>query len=139
MKLIFNDLKMDSMVDEWNKLTEAGKEPFYLDHYELSELTSFDANDWKNFLRHPDVAQWLNEELEVLQQAKLRLLTKDLDSNSRSTGLPQLMNTLYNRIDQQKNTKSGPAFIYCFVPLNAHEEGAENVEILKNNPFERKG
>lgn len=115
------------MQDAWNTIEDA----FFKTHYELSEETTYDALSWRSFLTHPKVTDWLNQEMSVVQQAKLRALMKDLDGNSKSTGLPQLINALSNQVDKTAKSMDGPIFIYTYVPLNEQEKHAENVRFAE--------
>lgn len=131
MNIIFGDDEQlfQKMQDEWNTTADA----FFKTHFELAALTSFDALSWRKFLTHPAVTDWLNAEMRLIQQAKLRSLMKDLDSNTKSTGLPQLMNSLYGQVDKMEKKNDGPIFVYTYIPLNSQEVNANNVQIADNN------
>ncbi len=131
MNIEFNDTEFlfIQMQDAWNTIDDA----FYKTHYELSELTAFDALSWRKFLTHPKVTDWLNQEMALVQQAKLRSLMKDLDNNSKSTGLPQLINALSNQVDKKTKNADGPIFIYTYVPLNKQEINAPNVQLAETD------
>jgi len=135
MDILFEDedILMRQMQDAFNEIPDA----LYKDHYELAKTNSFSATSWKNFLTHPKVADWLAEEMRLVAQTKLRLLLKDIDSDTKSTGLAQLINTIGNHVDGNESKKdSGPVFIYAFIPLNSQEEHAPNVRIEKNIKLE---
>lgn len=121
-----DEQKLKDMMEQFNNIPDA----IYLDHYQLSSITTFSSLEWKNFITHPLVADWLQSEMVLLAQAKYRLLIKDIDSNSRSTGLPQLINTLSNQIDGQSKKNEGPIFIVLHTPLNDEEKHAPNVKRL---------
>lgn len=134
MQIEFRDdeLLFKSMQDAWNSIDGA----FFLTHYDLAELTEFDAMDWRKFLMHPEVATWMESELGLLRESKLRALLKDVDSNSRSTGLPQLINALTSGKEKQGKDDSGPVFIYMYVPLNSQEKHAPNVKTASSDTAE---
>jgi hypothetical protein len=60
-------------------------------------------------------------------------MLKDIDNN-RSTGQAQLLNTLLNQA-KSNNIKEGPIFVYSYIPPNAQERNAANVEVLDVDPF----
>ena len=123
-----HEVIMQKMQEEWNNRPDA----FYLDHYKLAEKSNFSALKWREFLCHPKVVDWLNQEMTLVQQSKLRLLIRDLDEDSRSVGLSQLINTLSSRLDKKEKVDTGPIFIYTMVPLNEQEEHAPNVAIAED-------
>lgn len=130
MDIPFNndELLMQQMQESFNKIDGA----IYKDHYELSSETEFSALSWKNFLTHPKVTDWLIKEMNLIQQSKLRLLIRDIDSNTKSTGLPQLINVL-SGLDNKKKKDDGPIFIYTYIPPNDQEKHAKNVKIADEN------
>lgn len=133
----FEYKEMDEMQEVWNALEDAGDEPFYKTHYELTEYDSrFTPQQWKLFLSYPQVADYINSEMQIMYQAKLRTLINELNSDTKSTGTPQAINAVHNIIEKgQENKKEGPAFIYCMVPLNEQEIHSPNVQVLESNPF----
>ncbi len=118
-----DEKKFKEMQKEWNDIPDA----LFMTHYELSAITSFDALSWRKFLTHPAVVDYFNEEMAVIQQTKLRTLINEADVNSKSTGLPQLINAIAGQLDRQTIHKEGPVFIYTYVPLNEQEKQAQNV------------
>jgi hypothetical protein len=116
------DWLLAEMQEEWNKVEDA----FYKTHYDLARETKYDSQSWKKFLTHPMVADFIQSEMILIQQAKYRGLLKDLDSNARSTGLPQLLNALAGQVEKTNKSDEGPIFIYMHVPLNEQEEHAPN-------------
>lgn len=131
MDIQFNrdEILLQQMQDSFNKIDGA----IYLDHYELSKMTEFSALSWKEFLTHPAVADWMAQEMRLLQQSKLRLLIRDIDSNTKSTGLPQLINVLSGQLENVKKKDDGPIFIYTYVPLNNQEKHAPNVRTAEDD------
>lgn len=128
-----NELLFAEMQESWNKVDDA----FFKDHYELSKITGYDALEWRKFYSHPKVVDWMAQELMMLQNAKLRTLMRDLDGNTRSTGLPQLINTLATQTEKasKKNT-DGPIFIYTYIPLNEQEKHSPNVQNKESDTSE---
>lgn len=123
------ELLFKQMQKAFNDIPEA----IYKDHYELSRLTDFSAHSWKEFFTHPKVADWMNNEMILISQQKLRLLIKDIDSNTKSTGLPQLINTLSNQLENKGKNKDGPVFIYAYIPLNEQEKHAPNAKTVNKD------
>lgn len=128
--------KFYEMVEEWNEQEAAGLEPFTKSHYELAEMSRFSASDWKDFLTNPQVADVMQQELLLLQQTKMRQLIQSVNSNTKSTGTAQLINTFSSNLEKSGGDKDrGPKFIYTMVPLNDEQIHAPNVRILDHNPF----
>jgi hypothetical protein len=65
----------------------------------------------------------------------LRKLASDV-SDSRSVGQAQLINAM-QKLTENKTTKEGPAFIYCYVPLAETQRKAPNVQIVETDVFEK--
>lgn len=113
-----------------------GKRALTMNHYDLAELTRFaDPQEWKEFLQIDAVAEYITEEFNAIQDSELRKLILDIN-NSSSVGKAQLINALQKQLKENTDgKKTGPAFIYMYVPLNPEEQHAENVEVLPNDPF----
>lgn len=129
----------------WNteqelKMEEAfvklGKQGLTMNHYDLAEVTEFDnPNDWKMFLQNEWVAKYVKDEFNAIQDSELRKLIMNI-SDSSSVGKAQLINSLQKLLsDNTEARKSGPAFIYTYVPLTEEEKHADNVEVLDHDPF----
>lgn len=104
-------------------------------HYDLAQVTTVkDPAVWREFLMEPDIQQWKQEELSVINDAELQKLLTDINE-SNSVGKAQIINALQKVLDGKKDEKKGPAFIYCYVPLNDQQEQADNVIKLKDDPF----
>lgn len=131
MDILFeeNEILLQQMQETFNKIEDA----IYKDHYELSRMTDFSALSWKMFFTHPKIADWVTSEMTLIQQSKLRLLIKDIDANTKSTGLPQLINVLSGQLEDKDKKKDGPIFIYTYVPLNEQESEAPNVQTASKN------
>ncbi len=125
MDILFKDEEnlFKQMQEAFNSIPDA----IYKNHYELSKLTDFSSLSWKEFFTHPKVVDWMNQEMILIQQSKLRLLIRDIDGNTKSTGLPQLINTLSTQLDNKDKMKDGPIFVYTYIPPNDDEMNAPNV------------
>lgn len=127
-----NEIEMIALQEKFNSI---GEDAVYLNHYELALATPehMTASLWRMFLTDPRVQKFLSEELTLLQQTSVLKMMKNIDQ-SRSTGQAQLLNTL---VQQSKDTekKSGPIFIYSYVPLNEEECYAPNLHIEESDPF----
>jgi hypothetical protein len=125
------DVKYINMQDQFNELLP---DALRMSHYELAKVTKYNSTDWRSFFTHPQVADWINEEIELLKQNKFKILLDNADSFSKSPGHAQLLSALLSSM-KKETKKEGPAFVYCYIPLNENEEAAENVRILKKDPF----
>jgi hypothetical protein len=134
MNIQFKDdeILFQQMQEEWNKIEDA----FFLDHYELAKQNHFSPLAWRQFLTNAQVADWMTIETRLIEQSRVRMLLKDLDVNSRSTGLPQLLNTLTTHIDKREAKSNGPIFIYMHVPLNEEEKYASNISTPEINSID---
>lgn len=125
-----NETELKELQDTFN---EIGERALYMNHYELMEVSGIDSLRWREFLTDSRIINFINDELELIKRSKMTLMLKDIDNN-RSTGQAQLLNTLLNQA-KASNIKEGPAFIYCYIPPNAQERNAPNVEVLDVDPF----
>lgn len=107
---------------------------FYKNHWQLSAMTNIPASEWKQFLLLPAVAEYISQELNLLIETQRRTILKDLDKNQRSVGTAQILNAL-DKVIAGDGTRSGPVFIYTYVPLNEQEINAPNVTELTKDPF----
>lgn len=114
----FNDLK--------KQFLELGQEGLYLSHYDLAQETFCnDPQLWKMFLIDPRIADYIDSEMAIVRNATInKMVSKAADSNS--VGQSQLLNTL-GKLAESSSKKEGPAFIYCYVPLNQEQKYAPNV------------
>lgn len=104
-------------------------------HYDLANNTSVhDPILWKEFLMLPDIKDWIESELNILNTAELNKALQDI-SKSNSTGTAYIINALQKVTEREHKQKSGPIFIYSYIPLNNQQEQAENVIKLENDPF----
>ena len=108
-----------------------------MNHYDLAkefpeETTS---EDWKTFLTTTEVQEWIKSEVGMVQESELKKLVKNI-SQSRSVGQAQVMSTL-SKLTETKLSKSGPVFIYSYVPLNPEEAQATNTQEEVEDVFQK--
>ena len=115
-----------------------GKKALTMNHYDFAEVSEIkDPQAWKEFLQIEPVSEYITEEFNAIQDSELRKLILDIN-NSSSIGKAQLINALQKQLKENAgNEKTGPAFIYTYVPLNSEEQHADNVEVLTRDPFRK--
>jgi hypothetical protein len=115
---------------------ELGKQALTMNHYDLADCTKFDnPQDWKDFLQNEYVSKYINDEFTAIQDSELRKLIMNI-SDSSSVGKAQIINSLQKVLNEHAgDKKSGPAFVYMYVPLTEEEQHADNVEVLDHDPF----
>jgi len=119
----------------WYEFKQLKESALTMSHYDLAETTAVqDPHAWKLFLMDPDVSDWIKSELIILQKTELQRLIQGVGDNSRSTGTAQLIATL-SKLNENVVAKEGPVFIYTYVPLSSEQAHADNVVILKEDPF----
>lgn len=124
----------DKLQELWQLFKDLGQDGVIMNHYDLAEnTTEKDPEIWKAFLMDKDVSTWIRGELQVIQDSEIRKMVNGV-STSRSVGQAQIMNTL-TKMNEGRSTKEGPAFIYCYVPLDENQEQAENIQKLAFDPF----
>lgn len=116
------------MQDVFNKI---GYDALFMDHYQLHDVSKFSPIKWKEFITDPRVSAFISEELDLLKKAKVAKMLRNADSN-KNVGQAQLLNTLLNQT-KSGDRKEGPAFVYCYVPLNDNEIHAENVQVIEDD------
>lgn len=114
---------------------ELGQEGLYMSHYELAEQTLIgDPQVWKNYLMDPRTVDYISSEMTVVRNATMnKMVSNAADSNS--VGQSQLLNAL-SKIDEKAAHKEGPAFIYCYVPLNDKQKEAPNIRKVDHEGVE---
>lgn len=117
----------------WDYFKHLGKDALIMSHYDLEEATEYTAELWKTFLNEPDVVSWIDSELAIIQDAELKKLVNNINT-SNSVGKAQIINSL-SKLSEKSTNKEGPIFVYCYIPPNAEQLQAENVNVLKNDPF----
>lgn len=125
----------EQMLQEFQSL---GRKALTMNHYDFAEISEIDDPQiWKTFLQHPSVSEYINEEFNAIQDSELRKLIMNI-SDSSSVGKAQLINAMQKQLKEHADdNKTGPAYIYCYVPLNSEEQSADNVEVLSNDPFKK--
>ena len=120
----------------WEQIKLFAPKSISWSHYDLAAQTEVESVDiWKEFLLRRDVQEWIEQERMILQQAELSKLSTEV-ANSRSVGQAQLISTMQKINESNKANKAeGPAFVYCYVPLNPQQEHAPNVQILEEDIF----
>jgi hypothetical protein len=110
------------------------REAMFLDHYDLDEITNYSAEQWKAFLKHPLVADFLQEELVMFKDKQIRSILKDVKDTERSTGVAQVINSL-SKLDLTQMGNNNKMFIYTYVPLDEEEQHAEHVRQAPSDVF----
>lgn len=104
----------------------------YLNHYQLARETAIeDPQIWKAFLTDPKTVDYIQSEMSLIRSAAINDIIQQAP-NSRSVGQAQLINSLL-KLEEASSTKEGPAFIYCYVPLNVEQKHASNVQFVDEN------
>ena len=120
----------------WTALKSFAPKSISWNHYDFAietEITNVEL--WKAFLFNADVREWLDEERMLLQDTELAKLTQNV-SGSRSVGQAQLISAMNRLNDANKDeAATGPAFIYCYVPLTIDQQHAPNVQMLTEDIF----
>lgn len=114
-----------------------GKDALHMNHYDFAAAfpnSSYNTQDWKEFLTDNRVIEYINSEFEAIKQTELRKIIIDI-GDSRSVGQAQIINSLQKLMDGKDLKKEGPAYIYAYVPLDAEQMHADNVEVLDEDPF----
>lgn len=112
------------------QFTELGERALYLNHYQLAAETHIkDAIIWKIFLTDPRIADYISSEMNLIRNASINEIIHKAP-NSKSVGQAQLINALV-KIDEAAANKTGPVFIYSYVPLNKEQEYAPNVALTE--------
>lgn len=123
------DLQYKNCQEEFMQLKE---EAFNLNHYQLAEITKIkDPLQWRAFLLDSRTAEYVSSEMTLIRNAAINKMVQKAP-NSNSVGQSQLINAL-QKIEETASKKEGPAFIYCFVPLNEAQKKAPNVREIKPN------
>lgn len=108
-------------------------------HYELSKTdesieAGLTAANWRAFINDGRVRAYIQEEFDTIEGAELRKLVDNVGT-SRSVGQAQIISALNRRQENKSVAKSGPAFIYCYVPPTEEQQHAPNIVPLTHDPF----
>jgi len=134
MNLIFGADEQDFLdcQEAFNQMVP--EEALFMSHYELAAESGILADVWKRFLTHHAVSEWLKTEMNLFKATQMKKLIKKATTDSKSVGTAQMINAI-GKTMEGTNTKEGPAFIYCYIPLNQDEIHAPNVRIMTHDPF----
>ena len=111
---------------------DLGESGLWLNHYQLAQETRIkDPIIWKAFLTDPRIADYISSEMALIRNASINEIVHNAP-NSRSVGQAQLINALV-KIDEAAANKTGPVFIYSYVPLNYEQKFAPNVQTLEDD------
>lgn len=117
------------------EFVELGESALYLNHYQLAAQTHIaDPIMWKEFLTDPQIADYISAEMNLIRTASINEIIHKAP-NSKSVGQAQLINAL-TKIDEMAANKTGPIFIYSYVPLNAEQAYAPNVNLISEDESE---
>lgn len=120
----------------WENYKQLGAEGLKANHYTLATITSVSSSDlWKEFLMEPDVAEYIAQETNMLQQAEFRNILLNT-ARDNSAGRAQLINAMMS-VNQKQTKKEGPIVIYSYIPLNEQQLKANNIEINKKDIFKK--
>lgn len=125
------DKKMQKLQDYFDELGESG---LYLSYYQLAEMSGFPVDEWRTFLTHPKVNDWMTQEITLLRQTELRKLLQNVNEASKSPGTAALLKTLSDA-NAKDVRKDGPVFVYMYVPLNDNEKNAQNIHSTGEDIF----
>ena len=129
-------LKPEKKKELWQLYKALGADGLKANHYSLALKTTEDNPDvWKEFLMEQDVSDYINQETAMLQQAEFRSILLNT-TRDNSAGRAQLINAMMS-VSNKQQKKDGPVIIYSYVPLNAQQLKASNVEINDKDPFRR--
>lgn len=128
-----NETKMKELQTVFNEKIGM-KEGRFMDHYDLETITGISCEDWKQFLRHPLVDDYITEELEMFMKYQQKQIIKTVKDKETSVGVGQVLNAL-GKTDLGRHSGNGETYIYCYIPLNPEQMNAPNVEILDHDIF----
>lgn len=108
-----------------------------LNHYQLADITELNNPlGWKEYLKDQRTVEYITSEMQIIRTAAINEMVQNAP-DSKSVGQSQLINAL-QKIDEQSNEKTGPVFIYTFVPLNKEQQEAPNVDFIKDTVIVRR-
>lgn len=118
-----------------HEFLKLGQEGLYLNHYELAKQTYVtDPMIWKSFLTDPRTVDYISSEMSIIRNSAINSMVAAAPG-STSVGQSQLINAL-DKINEKETHKEGPAFIYCYVPLNREQKEAPNVRKVNTEGIE---
>lgn len=129
-------LKPEQKKALWTMYKALGAEALKANHYTLALKTQEnDPEIWKDFLMEADVADYINQETALLQQAEFRNILLNT-ARDNSAGRAQLINAMMS-VNNKQTKKDGPIVIYSYVPLNEQQMKAPNIEINDHDVFKK--
>jgi len=123
---------MRELQDAYN--TVGIREAIFLDHHDLSQITSYTQEQWKKFHKHPLVADFIQEELVIYRDKQIKSILRDAKDSERSVGVAQMINSL-SKLDLTQMSNNNKVFVYMYVPLDQEEEQAENIRQAPSDVF----
>lgn len=127
-------IKPEKKAQLWEVYKNLGQNALKANHYTLAAETNInDPALWKEFLMEQDVNDYINQETAILQQAEFRSILLNT-ARDNSAGRAQLINAFMS-VNNKQSKKEGPIVIYSYIPLNAEQMKAGNIEINKKDPF----
>ena len=98
--------------------------------YDLAELTEIDNYErWINFLKHPAIAQKMEEEVNLYIVSQQRKLMQTATIDDKSVGKAQLIQAMQKAANDDRGSQSGNIFVYNYIPLNKNEAKRPNVKV----------
>jgi hypothetical protein len=138
MEIQFTD---PNMIKCQKVFTEIGVQTaLFMNHYELAEHGMSRAEElntahWKTFLMDQQVAEYMDEELRLYNQAQLKKMIRQSTTNDRSVGTAQMIGALQKTLGIGPEAVDGVRYIYSYVPLNHEEQQAPDVRAESNDIF----
>jgi len=127
-----NETLLMDLQDQFNII--GVEEGIFMTHHQLAAATNYDAEDWKQFMNHPQVRDYINEELMMYKDYQIRNMLRKADTLEKSVGAAQWMNAL-NKTDLGTSRDGGKAYVYMYIPPNINEQQAPNIETMTYDPF----
>lgn len=128
------DIVLEKCLSEYNKLKPEKR--LEMSHFELADATAIRNSDaWLKFLSDPDVKRSRAEEVKVYKESQTNKLISRVTSNDKSVGAAQLISAL-TKEDKTEEKREGPVCIYTYVPTNARQDLADNVQKLDSDVFQ---
>lgn len=138
MDIAFKDEKYLECQEVFNELCSSGEYPEILEYtpvvlHQKSQNTISVAT-WRNFVLHPNVTEWYEEEQRILMRQKANKMIKNMDSNTH-TSQQQGLASILNILEKSKETqKQSDIIIYQHVPLSPQEKENKTINVLHSVP-----
>ena len=128
MNIQFDNQELIELQEVFNAIDP--EQVIFMNHYELANETGISADKWKQFLMHPQVSTWMQQELQLFKEYQLKQMIKNATDNEKSVGAAQMINSLTKTL-QEGRTKEGPIIIYTHVPLTMEQQAGTTVETVE--------